>query len=144
MLTSSGIHVTSIQQFTDECASQYKGKHAFSDISANGIPLTRHFFVTSHGKNVCDGLGAVVKNMALRHVMGNNIIKDSQDLYTFCNQKVAHDSQEISKGGQSHVSKREFVYVEVSKVDHQRSEINTLKGTSCLSISKQSKFAITV
>ena len=75
MFTSSGIHVTSVQQFTDGCASQYKSKHAFSDISARGIPLTRHFFVTSHGKNICDGLGAVVKNMALRYVMGNNIIK---------------------------------------------------------------------
>ena len=40
----------------------------------------------------------------------------------------------ISKGGQSHVSKREFVYVEASKVDHPRSEITPLKGTRKVNI----------
>jgi len=51
-----------IYEWTDGCAAQYKGKTSFADISFDNIKIERNFFETSHGKNVRDGLGAVVKN----------------------------------------------------------------------------------
>ena len=55
------VKVDKIHQWTDGCAAQYKGKNSFYDISKNSARLIRNYFETSHGKNVCDGLGAIVK-----------------------------------------------------------------------------------
>lgn len=54
--------IDKIIEFTDGCAAQYKGKNAFYDISVQkSQTLQRIFFETSHGKSVCNGLGAVIK-----------------------------------------------------------------------------------
>ena len=51
-------------------AAQYKGgKKSFADISLRSQPsVCRHFFETSHGKNICDGLGDIVKIPAIRQL----------------------------------------------------------------------------
>ena len=90
-LAEQGITITSVHEWTDGSAAQYKGKNAFADITEKMIPTIRNYFVTSHGKNVCDGLGAVVKNMALRHIIGGNVIADAEGMMKFCQSKVAHD-----------------------------------------------------
>ena len=66
----SGMQVKEIHQWTDGCAAQYKGKKSFADISLRNQPsVCRNFFETSHGKNVCDGLGAIVKNSCYQAVI---------------------------------------------------------------------------
>ena len=70
MLKNKDVKVEKIHQWTDGCATQYKGKKAFADTSLRKQPkVTRNCFETSHGKNVCDGLGATVKNACYRAVV---------------------------------------------------------------------------
>ena len=115
-LKEQGIMVRSIHQWTDGCGAQYKGRYPFLDISQKSgsrpyVPIQRNFFITSHGKNVCDGLGAVVKNMAHRYVLGHHIIADPKDLMNFCEEKVAYPPRVVNKAGQIHISCREFIYI---------------------------------
>ena len=52
--------------------SQIQREMAFADISLRKRPpVTHNYFETSHGKNVCDGLGATVKNACYRAVVRN-------------------------------------------------------------------------
>ena len=53
----------SIYQYSDGCAAQYKCHSAFLDVSRgiNGIPVTRNFFGSGHGKGPADGTAAVMK-----------------------------------------------------------------------------------
>ena len=57
-MISKETQVDKIIQWTDGCAAQYKSKNCFYDISSKSVATTRNYFETSHGKNVCDGLGA--------------------------------------------------------------------------------------
>ena len=63
------VKVNEIIQWTDGCAAQYKSKNGFFDISNQSTKLTRTDFETSHGKNVCDVLGAVVKCSCYRAML---------------------------------------------------------------------------
>ena len=135
IIQENGVKITSIHEWTDGCAAQFKGKHAFHDLSMAPIQTTRNFFVTSHGKNVCDGLGAVVKNMAYRYVLGHNIISGAYDLFEYCKSSVAHPSKEIVKEGkQSYISQRDFVFVDFKEVGHDRHDVKTLSGTRKLHV----------
>ena len=53
-LKSKGIEIDDIQEFTDQCANQYKSKNNFYKISQSKIPVTRHFFAIKHGKGPSD------------------------------------------------------------------------------------------
>ena len=81
-----GKNLRTVHEFTDGCASQYKGKISFFDISKQKEPdVTRNFFETSHGKSVCDGLGAVVKGSCYHAVIsGKEILGTAQDVMKYC------------------------------------------------------------
>ena len=85
-LKKQGVQVEEIHEWTDGCAAQYKGKKSFAEVSMQkGITVTRNFFETSHGKSVCDGLGATVKNVCYRAVVsGKKVISDASDVFNFC------------------------------------------------------------
>lgn len=123
------VNVSALHQWTDGCPGQYKGKNAFHDISKKAIPVQRNFFTTSHGKNVCDGLGAVVKNMALRHIKGYSIVSNAVDMFDFCCMKVAHGPRIAHKAGDDSISIRDFIYVAAKDVTRERCEMQTLVGT---------------
>jgi hypothetical protein len=86
ILKNKDVKVEEINLWTDGCAAQYKGKKAFADISLRNQPkVTRKYFETAHGKNVCDGLGATVKNACFRAVVRNRrVIGGAKDLFDFC------------------------------------------------------------
>lgn len=47
--------------------------------------VIRNYFETSHGKNVCDGLGATVKNACYHAILSNRkVIGNADDVYKFC------------------------------------------------------------
>ena len=97
-------NLTMIYEWTDGCASQYKGKTAFADISNDKHKIQRICFETSHGKNVCDGLGATTKNVCCQAVIsGKRVIGIAQDLYDYCKEKLTMNTGE---------SKREFIYLD--------------------------------
>jgi hypothetical protein len=57
-------NVTKVYYFSDGCAGQYKNRKNFANLVLHkvdfGIPAEWHFFVTSHGKSSCDGLGGTL------------------------------------------------------------------------------------
>ena len=92
VLQRANIIPRQIHQFTDGCAAQYKGCKAFSDISHSRVPITQNYFETSHGKSVCDGLGAIVKNACHRGVLsGKVVISNAPTLFRFRKEKLEHD-----------------------------------------------------
>ena len=112
-----------IYKWTDGCASQYKGKTSFAYISQDSIDI-RNFFETSHGKSVCDGLGAPVKSACHQGVIsGKAIIGNGQDLFTYCEKRLKVTDKVNTR--------REFVYVDSENIIKNRSEcrVQTLLGT---------------
>ena len=51
--------------FSDRCAAQCKNRYNFTNLCYHeedlGLKCEWNFFATSHGKNVCDGIGGTVK-----------------------------------------------------------------------------------
>lgn len=121
-----------IYEFTDGCAGQYKARKAFYDISVNNTMVCRNYFETSHGKNVCDGLGSTVKHSAYNAVLsGKYVIPNAETFYTFCNDKLATDFKVNARNGETVVSKREFVFC-TNDPAYDRPDVKTLKGTRLL------------
>lgn len=124
--------IRQIYEWTDGCAAQYKAKAAFADISLQAIPVERGFFETSHGKNVCDGLGAVVKNVCYQAVVtGKAVLGTAEDVFAYCQANLAHATREVVRCGKMELSIRDFIYVSASDTSHERAElqVQTLAGT---------------
>jgi hypothetical protein len=127
-IVSKEIDITEVHEWTDGCAAQYKGKKSFADISLRrGTKIYRNYFETSHGKNVCDGLGAIVKNSCYQAVISSRkVIGNAQDVYDHCEQKlttVKADEDERT------ISKRQFILVSGIKRDRPETQVDTMKGT---------------
>ncbi len=126
---------THLHEFTDGCASQYEGKSAFYDISVSPstVYVTRNFYETSHGKSVCDGLGAVVKGSFYQAVIsGNEIICNATELFKYCEKKlqVPPPGKLVSTpDGSKHVIKKEFILVRKENIKRSRPTVNVVKGT---------------
>ena len=80
-------------QWSDGCASQYKSKGPFIDISCSvddyGIPIERNFFGSRHGKGPSDGESAVIKREARNAVKaGRVIIANAKDLYSYAKENL--------------------------------------------------------
>lgn len=113
-----------IHEWTDGCANQYKGKVGFADVSNDDKRVQRHFFETSHGKNVCDGVGATLKNVCHHAVISNkHVIGDANSMYEFAKERLTVNTVE---------TKREFLYVAADTITRNRPEVaeaETLVGT---------------
>ena len=61
-----------INVFSDGLTSQFKQRYLFSNLYSwekeRDLKITWHFFATSHGKGVVDGIGGTVKRAVWRHV----------------------------------------------------------------------------
>lgn len=62
--------------FSDGSAAQYKNRKNFSNLchhseDFNGIKAEWHFYATSHGKGVCDGIAGTVKRLAAKASLQN-------------------------------------------------------------------------
>jgi hypothetical protein len=64
--------------------------HADNFVSKVFFVVTHHWMYsnlvpTSHGNNLCDGLGATVKNTCYRPAISNRkVIGNADDVYKFC------------------------------------------------------------
>ena len=138
ILQASSNPVHEVHEFTDCCASQYKGKHSFLDISERSHPkVVRNYFETSHGKSVCDQLGAIVKQSCYKAVVsGTTIIENARDLFNFRTSKVT--VSKTFKPGDLSLSKHKFVFVDrITK--REKTDVNTVGGTRKLHAVKQEK-----
>ena len=127
-------NIKRVHQWSDGCGVQYKAKTAFAIISQRAtdgtIQVRRNYFETSHGKSVCDGLGAIVKNSAHQAVVsGKNIIAGASDLYQHCNDVLSHDEKATQKDDEHSI--RSFIFLECSSIERNISgtDVQTLKGT---------------
>ena len=120
-----------VNEFTDGCSKQYKGRNAFYWLSHNKSPsITRNFYDTSHGKSVCDELGPIVKSACYRSVLGQAIIGSAKDLYNYCSENLTVNFKVVrnNENQVTHISIREFVFL--PKVHKEEvMEVKTLDGT---------------
>ena len=124
--------ITNLVQFTDGCASQYKGKKSFVDASLsvqdNGVPMEKHFYGSRHGKAPCDAEIGTLKRQARDAVTSRQaIINTPDEFFAFCQDKLTR----LDSCGFHNT--RQFVFIDKNDVDHERterfSEIKPLEGT---------------
>ncbi|KAK7090626.1 uncharacterized protein [Littorina saxatilis] len=129
-----------IVHFSDGCASQYKGKTSFVDLSFSkedtGILTERHYFGSRHGKGPCDAeIGTVKKNASLAVKRRTAVISDPSQLYQWGKQKLSGKLK--TRPGQQIPGYRTFVFVGATTINRNRPErsgdnIKTLTGTQSL------------
>lgn len=119
-----------IHYFTDGCAGQYKNKYNFINICNHlkdfKISCEWHFFATSHGKNACDGIGAVIKRStakaSLQRTFANQILT-VDDMYTFCTESLSEKIEFFL------IKPETIVELEENVLKKRFSEAATIKGT---------------
>ena len=110
-----------IHEFTDGCASQYKSRNCFGDLSYTkqdfGFTIIRNFFETSHAKGVQDAAGGLIKNQAdMAVARGKYIIQNAEDLYEF-----GVGNWCFPKDSSSGCKRRIFRYIQEIPLDRSRS-----------------------
>ena len=87
--------VIKVEYFLDGCAAQYKNYknllNLFYHKSDFGLDAIWSFFVTSHGKSPCDGIGGVVKRKLANESLSrlhNNQILNAKDAFLYCNENI--------------------------------------------------------
>lgn len=117
------ISVSKICIFSDGCASQYKGKGNFVDISLASIPTERNYYGSEHGKGEGDGEIGVINKKVDQAVLGRQVIvRSAQELYEWCHSNLELDEE---------FSKRKFFHVPKGEIERNRPDrmIKTVKGT---------------
>ena len=107
------------------------GKNTFYEISKNSARLIRNYFETSHGKNVCDGLGAIVKCSCYSAMLGKKVRGTAEAVFKHCkdNLEITTEQEKVT-GQENFISIREFIYVDSQTVNKANlPEVSTLKGT---------------
>ncbi len=70
------LNIEVMDVFSDGTSTQFKQKYLFSNLakweSTFGIKVNWHFFATSHGKGIIDGIGGTVKRSVWRAVRSGN------------------------------------------------------------------------
>ena len=120
-----GLKVSREIQWSDGCASQYKSRTPFMDISHAShdlhVPLVeRHFFGSRHGKNPCDGEGGVVKSAAARAIKSDDsvCIQDANAFFDFCCRQLT--KARCDGEGNCQHSRRCFLYVDKVEIPRNR------------------------
>ena len=125
-----GVTVNKVIQFSDGCASQYKSKLPFQHISEMGMPVTRNFFGSRHGKGPCDGIAAVIKTAATRAVKSGRAVIDTPDAF------FNYMDNYMSRYDHTHsTSHRAFLFVSKKSTSMQTQDavhLKTVDGTQHL------------
>jgi hypothetical protein len=87
--------------YSDGAASQYKNNYNIMNLSLHeedfGIKAVWTFTSSGHGKSPCDGLGAVVKSAARKHLLKGGperAFSSAKDFYKFTLQKNSQISSQ--------------------------------------------------
>ena len=126
------LNVQRVIQWTDGCASQYKSKGPFSDISHSTTDLgctqlERHFFGSRHGKGPSDGMSGIIKHHVDTAVKACQVVvQNAKEMFIFLQQTFTKDPE----GPCAH-SRRVFFYVETEDITRPRSArmVKTVTGT---------------
>ena len=84
-LVNSGVPLDLIIQFCDNCASQYKSRCPFAELSQSSLDIICVFFGEKHGKSHADALfGRLKAWMSYKIKARHFIVKNGRDFYRFC------------------------------------------------------------
>ena len=130
-LKAKGIKIDDIQEFTDQCANQYKSKNNFYTISKSKIPVTRHFFAIKHGKGPSDHAGAHYKNWV------KCIMRDPHLFITSCRDlaeySILHYSKQVKCNGENakdaHSLRFVIYHPEIYRMESKGKNLKTIKDT---------------
>ena len=85
-------HVNEINCFSDGAASQFKQRFHFRNLieiaNEHYISLSWHFFATSHGKGVVDGIGGVVKRLVWSAILAGEVCRSAVDFIKLAKMKT--------------------------------------------------------
>ena len=85
LLSSMGIEMNVVVQFSDNCAAQYKSRRPFADMARSPLNLIRVYFGERHGKSQCDGFFGRLKAWMSHNIKSRNVeVKDASDFFRFC------------------------------------------------------------
>ena len=83
--------IQAVEYFSDGCAGQYKNfkilLHLTYHLTDFGLSANWKFFVTSHGKSACDGIGGAIKRKLVHRSLAQpyqNQIPTAKNAYCFC------------------------------------------------------------
>ena len=130
-LKAKGIKIDDIQEFTNQCANQYKSKNNFYTISKSKIPVTRHFFAIKHGKGPSDHAGAHYKNWV------KCIMRDPHLFITSCRDlaeySILHYSKQVKCNGENakdaHSLRFVIYHPEIYWMESKGKNLKTIKNT---------------
>ena len=78
--------------FSDGAASQFKQRFHFRNLlqiaNDRNIDLSWHFFATSHGKGVVDGIGGTVKRLVWSAVLAGEVCRSAEDFVKIAKKKT--------------------------------------------------------
>lgn len=85
-------NVKEVHCFSDGAASQFKQRFHFRNLieiaTNHDIQLSWHFFATSHGKGVVDGIGGVVKRLVWSAVLAGQVCRSAEDFIKIAKKKT--------------------------------------------------------
>ncbi|KAE8740407.1 hypothetical protein FOCC_FOCC014086 [Frankliniella occidentalis] len=90
-----------VKYFSDGAASQYKNKFNIYNLSYHetdfGIQAEWHFFATSHGKGVCDGVAGSLKRNAKSASIRKVLIRNPREFYKWAKYRQdLHDGTKVA------------------------------------------------
>ncbi|CAF3259812.1 unnamed protein product [Rotaria sp. Silwood2] len=78
--------------FSDGAASQFKQRFHFRNLvqiaNEHNIDLSWHFFATSHGKGVVDGIGGTVKRLVWSAILAGEVCRSAEDFIKIAKKKT--------------------------------------------------------
>ena len=89
-LASKGIDLSTIIQFCDNCAAQYKSCHLFAELARLSLNVIRVFFGEKHGKSHADSLFGRLKSwMGYQIRTRHAVIRNTRNFFTYCRDHYA-------------------------------------------------------
>ena len=108
--------VDNVEYFSDGCAGQYKNYENFLNLCLHeedfNLKANWTFFVTSHGKSRCDGIGGTIKRLTARESLQrpfSDQILDVPSMFKFCEENIKNIT---------------FVFISKERMETARDELN--------------------
>ncbi|CAF1218860.1 unnamed protein product [Rotaria sordida] len=85
-------NIKAVDYFSDGAASQFKQRFHFRNLvqiaNEHNIDLSWHFFATSHGKGVVDGIGGTVKRLVWSAILAGEVCRSAEDFIKIAKKKT--------------------------------------------------------
>lgn len=98
-LVDKGVPIDHIIQLSDNCASQYKSRRPFSELSRSAFRISRVFLGEKHGKNLCDAIFGKVKGWMEKKIRARQVIvRSHKDFLKVCQEQYPQPTENTNDG----------------------------------------------